>query len=136
MALADTAQLLVNLVVKSNASSVLGKDKTTLGDLGKTLLSVGGAAGFGALTAGALSAEAAQGKFMAATGESRAEAEKFVTGMDSLAGSAGSVGMKFEDIASAGTMVAQQFGTTGQGDDGPDREHPGVLEGCRWRRNG
>jgi hypothetical protein len=114
MALADTAQLLVNLVVKSNASTVLGKDKATLGDLGKTLLSVGGAAGFGALTAGALSAEAAQGKFMAATGESRAEAEKFVTGMDSLAGSAGSVGMKFEDIASAGTMVAQQFGTTGK----------------------
>jgi hypothetical protein len=114
MALADTAQLLVNLVVKSNASSVLGKDKATLGDLGKTLFSIGGAAGFGALTAGALSAEAAQGKFMAATGESRAEAEKFVTGMDSLAGSAGSVGMKFEDIASAGTMVAQQFGTTGK----------------------
>jgi hypothetical protein len=114
MALADTAQLLVNLVVKSNASTVLGKDKATLGDLGKTLLSIGGAAGFGALTAGALSAEAAQGKFMAATGESRAEAEKFVTGMDSLAGSAGSVGMKFEDIASAGTMVAQQFGTTGK----------------------
>jgi hypothetical protein len=27
MALADTAQLLVNLVVKSNASTVLGKDK-------------------------------------------------------------------------------------------------------------
>jgi hypothetical protein len=121
MALAETAQLLVNLVVKSNASSVLGKDKTTLGDLGKTLLSVGGAAGFGALTAGALSAEAAQGKFMAATGKSRAEAEKFVTGMDSLAGSAGSVGMKFEDIASAGTMVEQQFGTTGKATTDSDR---------------
>jgi hypothetical protein len=75
MALADTAQLLVNLVVKSNASTVLGKDKATLGDLGKTLLSIGGAAGFGALTAGALSAEAAQGKFMAATGKSREEAK-------------------------------------------------------------
>jgi phage-related minor tail protein len=114
MALADTAQLLVNLVVKSNASTVLGKDKTTLGDLGKTLLSVGGAAGFGALTAGALSAEAAQGKFMAATGKTRGEAEKFVTSMDGLAGSVGTTGMKFEDLAALGTTVEQQFGTTGQ----------------------
>jgi hypothetical protein len=114
MALADTAQLLVNLVVKSNASTVLGKDKATLGDLGKTLLSIGGAAGFGALTAGALSAEAAQGKFMAATGKSREEAKAFVTGMDSLAGSAGAVGVSFEEIAQVGTTVEQQFGTTGQ----------------------
>jgi hypothetical protein len=114
MALADTAQLLVNLVVKSNASTVLGKDKTTLGDLGKTLLSVGGAVGFGALTAGALSAEAAQGKFMAATGKSRGEADKFVTSMDGLAGSVGTTGMKFEDLAALGTTVEQQFGTTGQ----------------------
>jgi hypothetical protein len=114
MALADTAQLLVNLVVKSNASTVLGKDKATLGDLGKTLFSIGGAAGFGALTAGALSAEAAQGKFMAATGKTRGEAEKFVSSMDGLAGSVGTTGMKFEDLAALGTTVEQQFGTTGQ----------------------
>jgi hypothetical protein len=116
MALADTAQLLVNLVVKSNASTVLGKDKATLSDLGKTLLSVGGAVGFGALTAGALSAEAAQGKFMAATGKSRGEAEKFVTGMDSLAGSAGAtlVNRSIRLGTQVGTTVEQQFGTTGQ----------------------
>jgi TP901 family phage tail tape measure protein len=70
--------------------------------------------GFGALTAGALSAEAAQGKFMAATGKSRGEADKFVTSMDGLAGSVGTTGMKFEDLAALGTTVEQQFGTTGQ----------------------
>jgi hypothetical protein len=71
-------------------------------------------AGLAVATKGAVEAEAAQGKFMAATGKSREEAKKFVSGMDSLAGSAGTVGMSFEDIAKTGTTVEQQFGTTGQ----------------------
>lgn len=71
------------------------------------------AGGFALAAKGALQAQDAQGKFMAATGQSREEAKAFVSQMDSLAGSSGAVGMSFEDIASAGTMVQQQFGVTG-----------------------
>jgi hypothetical protein len=117
MGLAETAQLLVKLTLQDETSGTASKIKTSLGDLGKTALLAGGAAGFGALTAGALQAEAAQGKFMAATGKSREEAKAFVSGMDSLAGSAGAVGVSFEDIAKTGTMVEQQFGVTGTGCD-------------------
>lgn len=77
-------------------------------------IGVAAATGFGLVTKGAMQAETAQGKFMAMTGKSRDEAKKFVSGMDSLAGSAGTVGMRFEDLAALGTMVEQQFGTTGQ----------------------
>jgi hypothetical protein len=113
MPLAETANLLLHLSLKDDASPTAAKVKGSFGDLAKTALSLGGAAGFGAITAGALQAEAAQGKFMAATGASREEAKQFVSGMDSLAGSAGAVGMSFDDIAAAGTMVEQQFGITG-----------------------
>lgn len=119
MGLAETAQLLVNLVVKADTASMakvntsLGQTNTAALGLGKTVVALGGAAGFGLLTKGALEAEAAQGKFMSATGASRDEAKQFVSGMDSLAGSAGAVGKSFEDIAAVGTTVAQQFGTTG-----------------------
>jgi hypothetical protein len=74
MGLAETAQLLVKLTLQDETSGTASKIKTSLGDLGKTALLAGGAAGFGALTAGRTQAEAAQGKFMAATGKSREEA--------------------------------------------------------------
>lgn len=112
MGLAETAQLLLKLTVEDGGTAA--KAKLSIGDLGKTALAVGGAAGFAALTKGALDAESAQGKFMAATGKSREEAKKFVTDMDGLAGTAGAVGHSFEEIASTGQMVEQQFGTTGQ----------------------
>lgn len=102
------------------AATDLDKVKTSaqgLGTLGKAgLLGLGAAAtaGFGLATKGALEAQTAQGNFMAATGKSREEAKKFVTGMDSLAGSAGAVGKSFDEISRTGTMVEQQFGTTGQ----------------------
>lgn len=114
MALAETAQLLVKLTMQDDVSPTAQKAKSSLGDFGKTVLSVAGAAGFGALTAGALQAQDAQGKFMAATGKSREEAKGFVSDMDGLAGSAGAVGKSFDEIATVGTTVAQQFGTTGK----------------------
>jgi hypothetical protein len=114
MALAETANLLVKLTLQDDASATAGRVKTSIRDMGVTALSVAGAAGFGALAAGAAQAERAQGGFMAATGASRQEAERFVEGLDSLAGSTGTVGMKFEDLAELGTTVAQQFQTTGQ----------------------
>jgi TP901 family phage tail tape measure protein len=70
-------------------------------------------AGLGVVTGAAMQAERAQGDFMAATGASRDEAKQFVSGMDSLAGSAGAVGKSFSDIAGAGSLIAQQMGTTG-----------------------
>lgn len=76
-------------------------------------IGLGAAAGFALATKGAVEAQEAQGKFMAATGATRDEAKKFVSQMDALAGSAGTVGMSFEDIAALGTKVEQQFGTTG-----------------------
>lgn len=113
MGLAETAQLIVNLTMKDGLS---GPAKTAAGGLSglqKVGLGVATVMG-GALTKGALQAEDAQGKFMAATGKTRVEAAKFVTGMDSLAGSLGATGVSFEDLAETGTMVEQQFGTTGQ----------------------
>lgn len=79
-----------------------------------TAVGAAATAGFGLMTAGALQAESAQGKFMAATGASRDAAKQFVSGMDGLAGSAGAVGKSFEEISQVGTTVEQQFGTTGQ----------------------
>ncbi len=120
MALAETAQLLVNLVMKADvtqlakANTTIGQTQSSVVTLGKAILPLAGAAGFGLLTKGALEAEAAQGKFMAATGQSRDAAKQFVSGMDSLAGSAGAVGVSFDQITRTGTEVAQQFGTTGQ----------------------
>jgi hypothetical protein len=113
MALADTAQLLVKLTLKDEMTPNASKATGSLKDLGKMALAVGGAAGFGLLTKGAMEAEEAQGNFMAATGKSRDEAKKFVSDMNDLAGSAGAVGVSFEEIADTGTMVEQQFGTTG-----------------------
>jgi hypothetical protein len=112
MALADTAQLLVKLTLKDELTPGTKKANDGLKDLAKVgLVAVG--AGFGLLTKGALEAEEAQGKFMAATGKSREEAKNFVSDMNDLAGSAGAVGVSFEEIADTGTMVEQQFGTTG-----------------------
>lgn len=71
-------------------------------------------AGLAVVTKGAAEAERAQGNFMAATGATRDEAKAFVSSMDGLAGSAGAVGLSFQQIADTGTMVQQQFGTTGQ----------------------
>lgn len=65
-------------------------------------------------TKGALEAEKAQGAFMSATGATREEAKQFVSEMNNLAGSAGAIGLSFEEIAATGTMVEQQFGTTGK----------------------
>jgi hypothetical protein len=70
-------------------------------------------AGLAVATKGAVEAEKAQGEFMKATGASREEAKAFVTQMDALAGSAGTANHSFEEIAATGTMVEQQFGTTG-----------------------
>jgi hypothetical protein len=98
----------------------IGDAQKTMGGLGgKTQAAMGivgaaGALGFGALTKGALEAQAAQGEFMAATGASREEAAAFTKDMNGLAGTSGTVGKSFEDIAAAGTQVAQQFGVTGQ----------------------
>lgn len=114
MALSETAQLLVNLVMKDGVSGPAKTASGGIGSLGKAVLGVAGAAGFGALTKGALEAESAQGKFMAATGGSREEAKKFVSDMDGLAGTAGAVGKSFDEITQAGIDVANQFGTTGQ----------------------
>jgi hypothetical protein len=70
-------------------------------------------AGLAVVTKAAAQAEDAQGKFMAATGGSRDEAKAFVSSMDSLAGSSGTVRMSFEQVAATGTEVARQFGLTG-----------------------
>lgn len=74
---------------------------------------VAAATAFGFATKGAIEAQEAQGNYMAATGASREEAKNFVSQMDALAGSAGSVGRSFGDIAATGTMVASQFGVSG-----------------------
>lgn len=72
------------------------------------------AGGLAVATKGAVEAQNAQAGFIAATGKSKDEAKAFVSGMDSLAGSAGAVGVSFDKIAETGTMVEQQFGTTGK----------------------
>ncbi len=113
MGLADTAELLVRLKMQDDTSATAGKVKSSLGGLTTAAAAVA-TVGFGALTAGALQAEAAQGKFMAATGGSREEAKAFVSDMNGLAGTAGAVGMSFEDIAAAGTAVSQQFQVSGE----------------------
>jgi len=111
------ADLFVSLGLDTKAFSKgiddTGKKVSTFGKATTVGLAGMGVA-FGVMTKGAMEAERAQGDFMAATGATRAEAKLFVSGMDSLAGSVGSVGLSFEQISSAGTMVAQQFGTTGQ----------------------
>lgn len=71
-------------------------------------------AGLAVATKGAVEAEKAQGEFMKATGKSREEAKAFVSQMDALAGSAGTANHSFEEIAATGTMIEQQFGTSGE----------------------
>ena len=115
------ASLFVALGLDAREFTV-GIDKATSSVKGFTsntklaMTAIGGVAtlGFAALTKGALESEAAQGKFQAATGASAEEAKAFVKDMDSLAGSTGAAGKSFEEIASAGTAVAQQFGLTGK----------------------
>ena len=99
---------------KTAVDKAAGEAGTAGSKAGMVVGAVAIGAAFAVVAKGALQAEEAQGKYMAATGKSREEAKKFVSGMDSLAGSAGTVGKSFEDIAAAGTMVEQQFGTTGQ----------------------
>ncbi len=101
-------------------SSGMDSAKKDLGGFGvnsQTAFKVAGAAaavGFGLMTKGALEMESAQGKFQAATGASREEAIAFSKDMNGLVGTSHTVGMSFEDIAAAGTMVSQQFGLTGE----------------------
>ncbi len=120
----EIASLLVKLGLDASAftAGIAQADKTSAA-FGKSLVTRSSVAkaGFVALGSGlavvtqaGLQAEDAQGKFMAATGASRDEAKAFVSTMDGLAGTSGAVGKSFEDIAATGTMVAQQFGTTGQ----------------------
>lgn len=91
-------------------ASTLSKSMATGLKVGAVL--VGGA--FALMTKGALEMETAQGKFQAATGKSREEAIAFTKDMNGLVGSAATVGMSFEEIAELGTMVEQQFGTSGE----------------------
>ncbi len=120
----EIASLLVKLGLDSRdfTAGIANANKTTA-TFGQGLLTKGNIAkaGFGAMAAGlgvvtvaAAQAERAQGDFMAATGATRDEAKSFVSGMDSLAGSAGAIGESFDQIAATGTMVQQQFHTTGQ----------------------
>src|SRR4051794_23365095 len=117
MSISQDATISLSLVAKDLASGNIQKVATGLDSMSKkgslvgTALKGAGAlatTGFGAMTVGAMQAEAAQGKFMAATGASRDEAKQFVGSMDGIVGSAGTVGKSFDEIAAAGTMVAQQ----------------------------
>lgn len=87
----------------------LGGSFGQVGDIAQKL----GSSGFAAMTRGAEEMDRAQGDFMAATGRSRTEAVAFGHDMDGLVGNAGAVGRSFEEIATVGTTVAQQFGITG-----------------------
>jgi phage-related minor tail protein len=112
MGLAETAELLVRMKMQDDTSGTAKKVTGSLGLLGKAAAGVA-TLGFGAMTKGAMEAEEAQGEFMAATGASREEAKQFVSQMDALAGTAGAVGVSFDEITATGTAVAQQFGLTG-----------------------
>jgi hypothetical protein len=79
-----------------------------------TVIGAGIAGGFGAMTKFAVDSQEAQGKFQAATGQSREAAQAFVKDMDALAGTSGAIGRSFAEITSAGTAVANQFGLTGK----------------------
>lgn len=123
MAISSDATITLSLIAKDLASGSIQKVATgldglkTKGSLAGTALKGAGmlaSGGFAAMTAGALQAQDAQGKFMAATGGSRDAAKQFVSSMDGLAGSAGAVGLSFDTIAQAGIDVQNQFGTTGQ----------------------
>jgi hypothetical protein len=70
--------------------------------------------GFGLMAKGAAEMERSQGAFQAATGKSREEAVEFSKGMNSLVGTAATVGKSFDEISKAGITVAQQFGVTGE----------------------
>src|SRR6188472_3801972 len=84
----DPADFNKGIDAASTKAQGLGKAGVTSGQLFNAgMVTIG--AGLGAVTVAGAQAERAQGDFMAATGASRAEAEKFVSGMDSLAGSAG-----------------------------------------------
>ena len=88
MGLAETANLLVNLTLKDGLTPGAKTANTSIMTLGGTAkvaftaIGVTASAGFALATKGAGEAEAAQGKFMAATGASREEAKQFVSGMD------------------------------------------------------
>lgn len=102
--------------IKREAEKAGKEGGTTLSKALSTSLKAGAvlvSGAFALMTKGALEMERAQGKFMAATGASREEAVAFTKDMNSLVGTAATVGMTFEDITDTGTMVAQQFGTTG-----------------------
>lgn len=90
----------------------LGKKGVTTGQLFNAgMVTIG--AGLGAVTVAGAQAERAQGEFMAATGASRDEAEKFVSSMDGLAGTTGTIGKSFADISGAGSLIAQQMHLSG-----------------------
>lgn len=91
-----------------------GKATEAANRWGKAGYAAGALVGSGLLLVakGAADAQRAQGDFMAATGASRDEAKAFVSDMNGLAGSAGTVGRSFGDVAAAGTLIAQQMGTT------------------------
>lgn len=123
MSISQDATISLSLIAKDLASGNIQKVATGLDSMSKKGSLVGtalkgagvvAAGGFAVMTKGALEAEDAQGKFMAQTGATREEAKAFVSSMDGIAGSAGTVGKSFSDIADVGTQVQNQFGTTGQ----------------------
>lgn len=115
------AELFIKLGMDTSAvkggADIAKQSMTGLGSTSSTIfkgISAGGAAAFGLMSVGASQMERAQGKFQSETGLSRAAAVAFTKDMNGLVGTAGTVGLSFDQITDAGTAVATQFQMTGK----------------------